>query len=324
MSVSALFRETRDEARSKSWQALVATLKPEAKGKKRTRKNEPSLTGASIEVVEVIDLTVLKKIYERRQELLPDVPSYQTLFRNFYDNTVAANGRRVVCYQQKAHGEDFGRYSSRNGASLQGLKHELRATLAHELYHQLDIGSAHPTILRSLAADHGWETPCLDHYVANRENVLAMFPAGRERAKTTMLMLMFGGDPNENLPFFVDEFRQELVKLARKIRVAFADTAKRLRLEESGADERKQVYSFLSRVLQDREAQCLVSAVHFMRSRGWEPGALLHDGLLVLKRPGHEIDAALLGELSREIEAKCSIRGIEFKLKEFGARFDLQ
>jgi hypothetical protein len=322
MNMREFFAQERSQVAAQRWAELLARSEKKNPTRRRKRAHEAEPGVRAINIVEVIDVETLKRVHARRAELLPDQKAAHTLFDNFYAQTLAANGRRIVHYEQKLNGENFGRYYARNGASLQGMWKPLRATLARDLYWQLDICNAHPWILLSLAQNAGWAAPKLEHYVTHREAVLESFSVGRDEAKTAMLMLMYGGNAERRigqpLPQFVVEFRAELVLLAQRLYAANPDTVKRLKIDES--DNHKKYYTFMSRVLQDRESACMLAAIDFMASAGWQTGALLHDGILVLKRTDAPAppDAALLHRLTESIAQRCEIRNIAFQVKEFG------
>lgn len=332
ISLKSFFARSDDEVRREHIRSLLRVsearnkqMKPSKVAKKRANQEKEENT-TSIEVVEYVDMRKLQLLYARRKEFLPADKGQQTIFFNYYTNTMAANGERRVLYCQKDRGNKFGRYSPQNGTSLQNIRREVRATIARDIYWQLDITNAHPWILISLAESQGWEMPLLRNYVENREAMLAKFELPREVAKQAMLILMYGGNVKEHIgrypPLFVSEMKRELVTLAKKMYENFPMLVKRLKSDK--LDTHKRLYSFLSKILQDREAKCLQISVDFMRENGWNPGALIHDGLLVLKRSdGSVIDNALLNRLAVRIEEECGLRNIHFVLKEFEAGLDV-
>jgi len=317
----------RDHIKSllKAEEARQKQIKPSKKAKKRAQQDQEEST-TSIEVIEYVDMRKLQLLYARRKEFLPADKGQQTAFFNYYTNTMAANGERRVLYCQKDRGNKFGRYSPQNGTSLQNIRREVRATIARDIYWQLDITNAHPWMLISLAESQGWEMPLLRHFVENREEMLAKFGLPRDVAKRAMLILMYGGNVKEKIgrypPLFVGQMKKELVKLAKQMYENFPMLVKRLKSDK--LDTHKRLYSFLSKILQDREAKCLQISVEFMRENGWKPGALIHDGLLVLKRSdGAVIDRALLDKLAARIEEESGLRNIHFELKEFEPGLDV-
>lgn len=324
-----ILSERNEVVEQRRWDSLAASM-PEPRAKERKprakRANEDAGDSHTIQVVEVIDTETLKRVYEQRHELLSSVESQQTLFLNFYRKTMDAKGQRVVVYQQKDAVQGFGRYHPREGTSLQGLCKPLRATLARDLYWQIDICNAHPLILLSITNENGWPTPKLEYYASHREEVLAMFKEGREEAKTTMLMLMYGGNAEARLgralPPFVAAFRDELVWVAKRIFEKFPALVKRLKIDTS--NDHTKLYSFMSRILQDREAKCLRAAIEFATSNSWKTGALLHDGFLLLKEGKSAPSQEFLAALSTHIEKICDVKNIRFENKDFGDALDLK
>ena len=332
ISLKSFFARSDDDVRREYIKSLLRAeetrnkqMKPSKRAKKRAQQEQEDNT-TSIEVIEYVDMRKLQLLYARRKEFLPDDKGQQTAFFNYYTNTMAANGERRVVYCQKDRGNKFGRYSPQFGTSLQNIRREVRATIARDIYWQLDITNAHPWMLISLAESQGWEMPLLRKYVENREEMLAKFGLPRDVAKRAMLILMYGGNVKENIgrhpPLFVGQMKKELVMLAKRMYENFPMLVKRLKSDN--LDTHKRLYSFLSKILQDREAKCLQISVEFMREHGWKPGALIHDGLLVLKRSdGAVIDRALLDKLAARIEEESGLRNIHFELKEFEPGLDV-
>lgn len=330
INLSDLFAKSSDQVTFSKIERLVssfALVSPTRKSSKRARdKEEPREENplATIEVIEVVDVEKLQIIYENRVKLLEN-GQQQSVLINYYNNTMAHKGRRPVTYKQKDSGNGFGRFSPQNGTSLQNIRKEIRSSIASHLYKQLDISNAHPWLLLSHTESLGWDTPCLRSYVSYRSEVLASLEGGNTSAKQVMLAIIYGGDAEhifgKNLPFFVEEFRNELATIAKRLYLMSEPLVKRLRCDD--LDIGKRYHSFLAKLLQDKEAQCLRAAVEFLRKDGWQPGALLHDGLLVLNRKDATIDDNLLGRLATYIEERTANRNIRFQLKEFDAGFDL-
>lgn len=325
-AIAALPPQERAAGKRKSERANATSVAPTAK---RKRIEDP--LAPTIETIELIDLAVLRALHAQRGSLLSNRKGEQTKFHNFFTNTVAANGQRTVRYQQKLSGERFGRFSPCNGLSFQNMDRSWRDTLIRDrdgalLYEQLDMRKAHQSILLSIAEHNGWETPRLRHYIDHSEEVLDMLVFEREQAKTVMLMLLYGGNAamasGHALPPFVEAYRAEMCGIAARLYEANPELVRRLQINEP--TEYKRMYVFMSRLLQDREAQCMQAAVAFLVGAGWKIGALLHDGIMVHRRAERPIDSALLEALRESIFSACRIRHIEFRVKEFGEPLPVQ
>jgi hypothetical protein len=93
-----------------------------------------------------------------------------------------------------------GRKFAVKGLSMQSFPRQIRHTLAHDLYHDLDIVNAAPTILQQWCAKNNIPIPALDDYIANRETQLRELMdvnagqiSSRDDAKRVVLALMNGG-----------------------------------------------------------------------------------------------------------------------------------
>jgi len=341
MSIEALFSARREDAEREAQLRLLAAyevrIRPSHKVPKvgaspsrrvtAKRTRELSAEYPTIKLIERIDLGVLWRINEQKATLLP--PHYQTQFNNFYANTLAANGERVVTYRQVQRESNIGRYHPIGGLALQNMLCELRATLVAHTCWQLDIRAAHHCILLWMARRHDIDTPALRHYTQHREAVLAEFGVPRDEAKTIMLAQMFGSplsaQQHGQLPQFVVDFHEELARVAERMwtlhdngvlrGVNIGDLVQRSRKRSRVAPK----FVFLSHLLQDIEAQCLVSAVEFAQARGCHVNALLHDGLLLLKDARIAVDDAFIDALQAHIEQRTQVAGVKFELKSLGA-----
>ena len=338
--IAAFFRQTLEESKIAK---IGELLKPIQKVKQKNSTSSPrrgqkrkSETADNdedgrlkIQVVEVVDLEKLKLLHDNIDVLYADFKAkdqQKTLFMNYYDNTMKANGKRVVTYAQLEGRDDFGRLSPQNGVSLQNIRKDVRNTIAAHLYWQLDVSNAHPLILTSIVKHLQWNAPCLKRYVEHRQEVLDELQVPFEKAKRAILIIMYGGNASENigrpLSPFAKKFRSELIGIAEKIFKVNPGLVKRLGVPR--LNSHKQKYSFLAHVLQDYEARCLVAAHNILKERGFHVGALMHDGLLVLRRTdGVTIDESLLSAISEHIDKTEQLQNIRFQLKEMGEGFDL-
>lgn len=322
-----LERDTEDERAKLKRRPASARRSP---AKKKMRANLGDLSAPSIETLEVVDLDVLRRLHAQRATLISPLKAAQTKFHNFYTNTMAANGRRRVLYQQKLNGERFGRFSPCNGLSFQNMDRAWRDTLVRDragnvMYEQIDMRKAHQSILLSIAEHYGWPTPHLRRYMSHTDEILDSLPCGRDEAKTIMLMLLYGGNAELaigwTLPSFVQEYRAEMKGIATRLYAANAELVRKLQIESATPplSEHKKMYVFMSRVLQDREAASMQAAVDYLVESGWVVGALLHDGFMVHKRAGAPLTDERLAAMSARVYERTQIRNIEFRLKDFGA-----
>lgn len=105
----------------------------------------------------------------------------------------AADGKRQTKYYQKSCG--VGRMFG--GPSFQGMRRELRHTLAREVCHDLDFVNCHPVLLEQYCQKHEIEAPTLRDFVQNRSTWLDLYmtkaQCDKAEAKKVFLMFVNGG-----------------------------------------------------------------------------------------------------------------------------------
>ena len=91
----------------------------------------------------------------------------------------------------------FGRVFGMGSLGLQNLRREVRHTIAHEYYYDIDIVNAHPIIISQIMRQHKIECPCLNKYVKERDDhlneVMTKYNVDRHTAKELFIIIMYGG-----------------------------------------------------------------------------------------------------------------------------------
>jgi hypothetical protein len=93
--------------------------------------------------------------------------------------------------------QEFGRLYPKQTPGLANFERDIRNALAKDLYFDVDIKNAHPTLLNQVCIRKGWDHASLERYVNNRDEVLQLViehcNVSKTSAKNLMLCLMFGG-----------------------------------------------------------------------------------------------------------------------------------
>jgi len=305
---------------------------PERPNNKRARRVEydpaAPLESHQLRFAEKVDLKLLEYL-EANFHLLGNA-TQEKAFRRYAEWARQGNGIVQVVYRRpKAPLPDYGRFYAMGGSALQSFKWQLRATLARRRYWQIDIKNCHPTILENTAREtFKMRTPCLQRYVAHREEVLASTGFDRELAKKVMLIMSYGGNAekrcNVRLPPFLRSYRQELNNLADCVYRAREDLARRLEAHYPKLSNYRIKFKVMSFVCQDLDSRMSLAAMRFLGMRGWVTSAYMHDGFLVEKRTdGVQLDAALLSELDTYISGVFECPGIHFEKKALQAPYTL-
>lgn len=203
----------------------------------------------------------------------------------------------------------YGRLQS-DKFGLDRLDSDFRDTLLRDLYYDIDMVNAQPTLCLQIMTKLGVSAPHLEYYVSNREEtlkkVMDSYAINRDEAKQMMISVLNGKKTDGLLEEFSKEARRiskELLKIDE-----YADLYRSLepsKLNSYG--------SLLSYVTQTAERKCLLAMISYFKSQGWSPDILLYDGLYLRKRK----DALITFELIAGAEEAIRIKtGFDVKLKE--------
>ena len=235
-----------------------------------------------------------------------------------------ADGIVKVTYQ-RSHDRPWGRFFAKSPA-LQSLCHVVRHTLARDLYHDVDMVNAAPSILVQLCAMHGVACPAINDYVARRDACLQeLIGTGltRSDAKKVILSILNGGRADYNnlarRPDWLVRLFKECRTIAARISAFYPEElAFRRGIKKDNCEA-----STVTTVVFEIECRCLMAAVDFLESRGFRPDALVFDGLMV--RKDHETSAlnqSVLSDMSRAVERATGF-AIQFDIKPMDQGLEL-
>ena len=229
-------------------------------------------------------------------------------------------GLAQITYSRKV---PFGRCNP-CGGGLHNLKREIRQTLTHDSYVDIDIVNAHPVILYQVCLRNAVPCPNLAEMVLKREECLASvqkeYEVEREQAKKLFLILVYGGSfsswassakTTKPPSLFLSSLKKEISTIASLIHSLNKGM-------ESILDTKKSTNisaRVLSLFLQEYEERILESAYSLCLREGVIQGGvavLCADGLMLEKCNYRE---GLLEEFSRSVLEEVGI-GVKFSLKE--------
>jgi len=207
-------------------------------------------------------------------------------------------------------GIDGGRLFVKGGCSMQSLSKNIRHTLAHDIYHDVDMVNCHPTLLLQVSEKQGCRLHALREYVNDREGVLAIIGSrkgwSRDETKEKLLKLMYGGDINCSGCDLLKELKENFLRIQDTIfeDPAYAHYVKALEDDIAAQDlvhakKKKRMCdvrgnsldndnlksSLLSMVLNDIENEILQCCVKFLSNHGvcTDNLVLVFDGFMVPK-----------------------------------------
>ena len=237
-----------------------------------------------------------------------------------------------------------GRLYAENGVSLQTVKKWVRHTLCHDLYHDVDMVNAHPTLLLQLLEKEGYEDhfPTLRRVVQCRQD---LFRQGEQHGfrngevKKFILKLMYGGNvtPKETLEAlpWLEDLKKEF-RLAANIvgqKGEYRDIYEAVRKEalhgRENADldeytKRNILFKVVSHALHDIENTILKSCLSFLGARGVsiDEVVLCFDGFMVPRKEIEEVGKEWLEALSVWVKEKTTWQ-LAFLEKQMDQKADL-
>lgn len=229
---------------------------------------------------------------------------------------------RLKSYLDKSHDEgairveyrrtgkaSCGRQFAVGGLSLQSLVKEVRCTIAHDHYNDIDIVNAHPVILDQYCDKYGIQAPYLKQYVSDRDSMIAeiMRLNGLERGdvKQSILSILYGGKRGYNSIAVKPEWLKKLKGDVFRIHEAIMSAGRHEEMVHSLRNRRMSTGdtynlagSVTSHVICEIEDKLLMSFIDALRARDIDVGniVLVFDGFMLPKST--VVDDDLLAYLS--------------------------
>ena len=163
---------------------------------------------------------ILNNLDEVKKTYRPEARD-STCLESFYkasSKSKMGHGVKHNTYYQKKNNM-CGRLQSKGALSGQGMVREVRCTIFHDYYCDLDINSAHPTITKWICDNIGLKCKYITEYIENRESIfeelIKLNPTyTRGKLKQVFLAVMYGGikDYNEmpNKNKFIENYKNEI------------------------------------------------------------------------------------------------------------------
>lgn len=213
-----------------------------------------------------LDILIKNKMMD--SQLLKKLIAYKSQFVD--DKT----GIRIEYVYSKETWDNSGRLYCRGGVGLQSFPKDVRAYLTENIYADFDLKNSAPSILLNLTKEASGENEPLAKYVADRPAILKKLKLNKDDVLSVLFNSNYSGD---NL--FLKSLHQKLYKTLVPI-FKENDEFKEC-LEKSKKNKGNPDGSFLSNVYQTAENKILRHMVQFFKSKGFEVGSLIFDGLLI-------------------------------------------
>ena len=240
------------------------------------------------ECTELVDPAMVQRLVHNCAEHIPE-HLLRRLRRMIRD--------KRFCLDNKYTAEPGRRMRSGNSGA-KDMEGVLRRLLMGEMYYDLDLVNAAPTVFYCLAEHNGLSVPalagCIEHREAVLENLMTEQEVDRTTAKKMVTAAIYQGETHNSE--FLRAIQIEARTLADEL---FEDEsfAACLEVAQRKVKEGRNLRgSFLSAIYCHIEADLIFYAARRLQKRGIEVGALTYDGMLVRK-------TTPMKELSEAIEA---------------------
>ncbi len=237
---------------------------------------------------------------------------------------------------------EYGRVYPKACESLGQMRRTIRHFLCKDLYYDVDIVNAHPTILLNLC--EAWDIPCenLRKYVEDRDSMIKIMKKkcglDRDQAKQIFISLINGGSMRASLKKFngkkskkdgkyikpkeLISFNHEMKTTQKLIKLEVNKNAKGLFEELTEGATFNKIGCFMSKYLQMWEELFLEQLFGYAEEEALIDAnvsqiILCHDGAMLRKDAFVELSIEeFIDELNERIEERTGMN-VKFKSKEF-------
>lgn len=238
--------------------------------------------------------------------------------KQYFRKKMDGNKVRVIYEFGKDYQKsEIGRVYADRGLSLQSMECNIRNALANDIYFDIDISNAHPTILLKMATDYGLECGMLKRYVENkilvRKEVAEAYNVDMSDAKNKLLMAFYLAE-TKLLPTFpyLFQFKQELDVIAKHVCDRNEDLFKMISRKHK--HQYNKISSCLSLVLQTEEHRVLLEMDKYFTKKNRNVGVLIYDGCFIEREKGeNNFDTDLLRGCEEHIKTTL---GYNLRLEE--------
>ena len=237
---------------------------------------------------------------------------------------VSKSGQNITIYNHAFSATD-GRLFARKGLSLINLPVGIRNAIACDIYDDIDMVNAHPTIIRAVCMENNIKCRYLSDYIEKRDlRLQELMDANKKTkmsrgvAKQIFLAVLNGGKKDYkkcNPTIFLKKYKKELDNILIEFSKLYSEEFEKRKLTKALNAEG----SLVNFVACCKENAILMFIVDFFKKEGIitkdEDGhyiaVLCFDGIMVLK---NDRTALLLPRLEREIKQKFGFR-LKLKMK---------
>jgi len=240
------------------------------------------------------------------------------------------DGKGIIKYEFFNENTGIGRLMSTNDICLQNLYREARNYITGDIYDDVDMVNAQPTLLRWVCKKLDIDHVHLDKYIINREEILSEISnlngISREDAKMLVIFMMNRGfhvyQRLKNKTQWMTDFYMEIQQIQERMHYHFPktfDEIQKIQLLQEGVSN--QLGSLLSTVMMTVENYVLLTIIQIFKDEGHtvNNAVLMFDGVLL---PKHENNQATI-EKAKEILKEKYDMIIDVKIKPIEVSLDV-
>jgi phage/plasmid-associated DNA primase len=282
----------------------------------------------------------LKEIIDKN--ILKDIIKYEDLKNDEYDESkrlnnilkkISKNNILKVEYKKKGKKGNqncIGRVFASRSISYQGIRKEVRHTLAHKYYTDIDIQNCHPNIIVQMCKYNDFKCDRLEYYINNRnkilKNMIDNLDIDRDTGKELFLRLLYGGSIDkwcqdndiDNLEEFeykeyLNDFENELKKITKYFIDCNQDIIKKIPNNDKHQNNKYKTFNKDSRafcyLIQELEHRILENVFYYLKENGYiknDIATLCFDGIMISKIEDKEELNNLLVNINKYIKDKLN------------------
>ena len=283
----------------------------------------------SFSATEKINVHALRVIIDNWDDL--DIPGLwegfdPVILRRYLDKV--RGDEVMVKYTHSKEAKDHGRRYAVGSLSLQSFPRVVRHSIAKDMYYDIDMVNAHPTILLQYCEKNGYGCNHLKHYIDNRDDclqdIMTENEIARDDAKQVILSLLNGGVKDymnlRNKPLWLDNLKNQITTIQNTISRSNDEYIQKLRKECKKTNING---SLINRILCDVEDDILMACVDYLKSKNIsiKNVVLVFDGFMVLKELV-TLNKKFFNELGAYVEEVTGYK-VKFIEKEMNEGLDL-
>lgn len=286
---------------------------------------------SNILLTEKVNITLLNEIIENAELTKQDrtiLINYRKKIYNIENNI----GNVDVKYKKSTGSGNNGRLYAEKGLSLQMFSSKIRHFLAKDLYYDLDIKNAHPSILLQVCEKNHYSHNELKNYVENRSDILHdimnELDIDYEESKKLMLCCLYLKEPKSYLaslhipkpvPEFVNKYYKECCAIADIIYNRPEGEKLKKILEKKKFETNHEIKlknpkaQVLSLFIQNIENDILMCMYDRFLDLDYSPDVLVFDGIMPSR--DKEINDEILQDIQNQVLSDLNYK-IELVEKE--------